>query len=112
MQKRKPALEAVLEAIPWGAENKVTSDQIARRSNVGGDWRSNWNTRRVIRGLRMIGHPICSNNRGYWRSSDIVELRKCQESMEARIRNTKETCEFLSDIIKNMLKSGGRYENS
>lgn len=75
--------EKVLDAIPTGHEKAKPAKDISERLDM-----SDRQLRDYIQSLRTRGHPIVSNNNGYFlarpgNKTDQIELRRCIKKIEA-----------------------------
>lgn len=84
-------LQLVLEAIPWGEENKIIADEIAAFTGIPDEPRTQARHREAIRILRKRGWPIVSNSRGFWLTHYEDELREYLNSLTKRIKGIEAT---------------------
>ena len=85
----------VLNAIPWEKENQIIADVIHGLAKTPSEWRTQIHTRAIIRILRLRGHPICSNGKGYWQSWKPADLKMMFLSQRRRAKSVMEVADIF-----------------
>lgn len=73
-----------------GMGNEITSRQMERALHVKGS-----DIRHIINDLRCGGHPICSNTRGYFYASSVIDLQRTIDQLSHRIKKIDKAREGL-----------------
>lgn len=70
----------LIELIPYGNENRITSAEISQRLGISGV-----EIRKQINSLRCDGKPIASDSKGYYIATDPIDLEHTIASFNSRI---------------------------
>lgn len=95
--------DLILNMIPRNAEQRITASQIGKSLSIKGA-----KVRRYINEMRSSGVPVCSDQKGYYISTDEAHVKTQIASMENRISAMENAIGGL-----NLFLSGqGAYINS
>ena len=76
-------MKTILDILPHSKDFAITGKHIADQLN----YKNDFEVRRSINYLRTEGHPICSNNHGYWLSDDPEEVLETIHDLEHRMES-------------------------
>lgn len=93
-------LQRIKLLIPWGQDNKITVEQLAKRTRYLDEAATHQRHRLAIRLLRLEGEPIVCNSKGYWRTRKPAELLKFAASLQKRINSIEMTRQAIKDAAE------------
>lgn len=91
----------LLEYIPTGQNNPITSRDLERLTGMSGA-----EIRGEIHRLRLAGHPIGSDTRGYFIATTAEELGHTIRSLDSRARHINDARLGLLDAQHNLIFGG------
>ena len=89
--------KTLLDVIPFGKENKITSSEISRRTGLGGA-----EIRKYVNALRADGEAICSDTKGYWIATEESDIDITISSLNSRIHHIITAREGLKNAKNKM----------
>jgi biotin operon repressor len=87
----------LIELIPIGNENRITSAEISNRLGISGA-----EVRKQVNSLRCDGNPIASDSHGYYIATDATDLDHTIASFNSRISQMIKAREGLRNAQKKM----------
>ena len=93
-------LQRIKLLIPWGFENRITVEQLAKRTRYLDEAATHQRHRHAIRLLRLEGVPIVCNSKGYWRTRKVEELTRFAMSLQRRINAINLTRRAIVDMAE------------
>lgn len=103
---------AVLAAIPVWRRHSKKAPAIAAAAGIEERDRSARRTRNLVHDLRLQGHAIASDDRGYWLAETAEDLEQTRAQLCARIRSTSDVISALEATRRRLFgnKEGGLFE--
>ena len=89
--------KTLLDIIPYGKENKITSAEISRRSGLKGV-----EIRKYVNTLRSNGCPVCSDSKGYYLATETSDIDSTISNLNSRISHMIVAREGLRNAKKNI----------
>ena len=89
--------KTLLDIIPYGKENKITSSEISRRTGLSGA-----EIRKYVHQLRENNEPIASDSKGYWIATEECDIDKTISSLNSRIHEMIVVRESLKNSKRNI----------
>ena len=87
----------LLDVIPFGKENKITSSEISRITGLSGV-----EIRKYVHQLRTDNKPIASDCKGYWIATEEKDIDKTILSLNSRIHEMIIVRESLKNAKRNI----------
>ena len=87
----------LLDVIPFGKENEITSSEISRRTGLKGV-----EIRKYVNTLRSNGYPVCSDSKGYYLATEASDIDSTISNLNSRISHMIVAREGLRNAKKNI----------